>query len=311
VNLAASLEGPAGAPVLVLGNSLGTSCAVWEPQLAAFRRRFRVLQYEHRGHGDAAGPGRSPAPPGPYSIAALGADVLALLDSRGIDKVLYCGISLGGMVGMWLAAHAPERITALGLCCTSAYLPAADLWADRAALARSGDMSGLAGQVVGRWFPPCFQASRPQVTAAFAAVLASTEPEGYAGCCEAVAAMDLRPDLGSITAPTLMISAVEDPATPPWHGALIASGIAGARFSVVRGGAHLANVSVPGEITARLLDHLRAAAGAPADTAGAPVSAGLAGHRPRVQRVLGAPAAGPRRGGPSRRQQRAPDDAGH
>jgi 3-oxoadipate enol-lactonase len=278
VRLAASLEGPAGAPVLVLGNSLGTSCAVWEPQRAVLRRHFRLLRYEHRGHGSAASaaaagtesgagatgegasPGRSPALPGPYTIAELGADVLALLDSRGIGRAMYCGASLGGMIGMWLAASAPERITALGLCCTSANLPPADLWAGRAGQARSGEMGALAGQIVGRWFTPAFQAREPEVPAAFAAVLRATDPEGYAACCEAIAAMDLRPVLARITAPTLVISAAEDPATPPWHGAVIASGISGARLAVIRGAAHLANVSVPGQVTDALLDHLRDAA---------------------------------------------------
>src|ERR1039458_6656177 len=177
---------PAGAPFRVLGNSLGTSCAVWEPQRAVLPRHFRLLRYEHRGHGSAASaaaagtesgagatgegasPGRSPALPGPYTIAELGADVLALLDSRGIGRAMYCGASLGGMIGMWLAASAPERITALGLCCTSANLPPADLWAGRAGQARSGEMGALAGQIVGRWFTPAFQARGAEVPAACA-----------------------------------------------------------------------------------------------------------------------------------------------
>ena len=135
VRLAATLEGPAGAPVVVLGNSLGTTGEVWEPQAAAMGERFRLLRFEHRGHGG------SPAPPGPYTIGELGADVLRLLDGFGVQTASYCGISLGGMIGMWLAAHAPERIGALGLCCTSAYLPPAGFWTGRAAQARAAGMA--------------------------------------------------------------------------------------------------------------------------------------------------------------------------
>jgi len=250
VPLVSSLEGPPGAPVVVLGNSLGTTRAVWEPQQALLRRHFRLLRYEHRGHDG------SPAPAGPYTIGQLGADVLALLDGYGIERAAYCGISLGGMIGLWLAANAPGRIAALGLCCTSAYLPT-PLWAERARQVRSAGMGAIAQQVViGRWFTPLFGATQPSVPASFVAQVQATDPEGYAGCCEAIAAMDLRPSLTSIMAPTLVIAGAEDPATPPWHGAVIASGIAGARLHVVRGAAHLANVSHSGEVSSALLGFL-------------------------------------------------------
>ncbi len=246
------MEGPATAPVLVLGNSLGTSRSVWEPQRAAFRRHFRLLRYEYPGHGG------SPAPAGPYTIDELGAGVLALLDAHGIERARYCGISLGGMIGMWLAAHAPERVAALGLCCTSAYLPPASGWTARAEQVRRHGMSSITEQSIGRWFTPLLRAREPAVPAAFAAQLEATDPEGYAGCCEAIAAMDLRPALASITAPTLVIAAADDPATPPAHGAVIASGIAGARLVVVREAAHLANVSAAGQVGYALLSALLA-----------------------------------------------------
>src|SRR5215467_6889540 len=148
VELSARMSGPAGAPVLVLGNSLGTTMELWEPQLEGLGRRFRLLRYEHRGHGG------SPAPPGPYAISDLGADVLALLDARAIGTARYCGVSLGGMVGMWLAANAPGRIEALALCSTSPYLPPAEFWRDRAARVRADGMASISRQVVTRWFPP-------------------------------------------------------------------------------------------------------------------------------------------------------------
>ena len=250
VRLAATLEGPAGAPVVVLGNSLGTTGEVWAPQAAVLAERFRLLRFEHRGHGG------SPAPPGPYTIDELGADVIALLDGFGVQTASYCGISLGGMIGMWLAAHAPERIGALGLCCTSAYLPPAGFWTGRAVQARAAGMASLAEPVVGRWFTPAFRARDPATVARFVTTVAGVDPEGYAGCCEAIAAMDQLSSLGRISAPTLVIAGAEDPATPPWHGARIASAVGRSRLRVIRGGSHLANISQPGEVTAALLAHL-------------------------------------------------------
>jgi 3-oxoadipate enol-lactonase len=255
VRLAASLEGPAGAPVLVLGNSLGTSTHLWDQQVPALQTRFRLLRYEHRGHGPAGGT-FSPAPPGPYEISELGADVLALLDRHGLDRVLYCGLSLGGMIGMWLAATVPDRVERLVLCCTSARFPSAAMWTERAALVRAEGTAAVAAQLAGRWFTPAFTAAEPDVPAAYAAELGGMVPEGYAGCCDAIGAMDLRPLLPAIAAPTLVLAGEQDPATPPWHGAVIASGIPGARLTVVRGAAHLACVSNAGEVTAALVRHL-------------------------------------------------------
>jgi 3-oxoadipate enol-lactonase len=248
--LVASLAGPAGAPVVVLGNSMGTTREVWEPQVEVLGERFRLLRFEHRGHGG------SPAPPGPYTVGELAADVVRLLDDFGLETVSYCGISLGGMIGIWLAAHVPERIGALALCCTSAYLPPAQMWESRAAQARAAGLASISGQVVGRWFTPAFAGRYPVTVARFTAALEGVDPEGYAGCCEAIAAMDLRSSLGRISAPVLVIAGAEDPATPPWHGARIASGVGRSRLRVIRGGAHLANVSQPGEVAAALLAHL-------------------------------------------------------
>ena len=273
VRLAASLDGPRRGPVLVLGNSLGTTREIWDPQLLALGDSFRLLRYEHRGHGG------SPALPGPYALADLGADVLRLLDDFGIDHASYCGISLGGMIGMWLAANAPDRIDVLGLCCTSAYLPPAPGWADRAARVRREGMASIAGQVVARWFTPAFRDREPAIPAAFTAALEGVDPEGYAGCCEAIAAMDLRASLAAIAAPTLVIAGADDPSTPPWHGAVIARGIRNSRLAVVRGAAHLANVSSPGEITAALRAHLVTAP-----------AAGRAGWSAAIPRAVDLPA---------------------
>jgi 3-oxoadipate enol-lactonase len=251
----ASLDGPHGAPVLVLGNSLGTSRAVWDRQAAALGSRFRLLRFELPGHGGA------PSPAGPYTIAQLGAAVLGLLDRYEVDLAAYCGISLGGMIGMWLAASAPERISALGLVCTSAHMPPASGWSDRIDLVRSAGMASVSAASISRWFTPAFTGREPAVIAAFTADLEHTEVEGYAGCCAAIGAMDLRGLLASITAPTLVIAGAEDPSTPPAHGAAIASAIPGARLQVIRGAAHLASVCAPAEVAHALLSHLRPAAG--------------------------------------------------
>jgi 3-oxoadipate enol-lactonase len=244
------LSGRPGAPVLVLGNSLGTTGELWQPQLPAFEEHFRVLRYEHRGHGG------SPAPAGRYTVDDLGTDLLALLDRLGLDRVSYCGVSLGGMLGMWLAAHAPGRVDRLVLCCTSAHFDSPDPWLERAGRVRRDGTRSVAGQVVPRWFTPPFVTAHPEAVRRFEDTLSGCDPQGYAGCCEAIAAMDLRPVLPAVTAATVVIAGGADPATPPEHGRVIADAIAGARLHVVPDAAHLANVERPAEVTAIMVEHL-------------------------------------------------------
>jgi 3-oxoadipate enol-lactonase len=250
------LDGPDGAPVLMLSNSLGTALAMWDDQLPALADHFRVLRYDQRGHG------RTPAPPGPYTIAELGRDALELLDRLGLDRVSFCGTSLGGMTGMWLAINAPERIDRLGLCCTSAYLPPREMWTERAATVRAHGVEAVVDAQLERWFTPSLAERRPQAVDRTRRVLLETPPEGYAGCCEAIASHDLRHELGSIRAPTLVLAADDDPATPPAHGRLIADAIDGARFVVLERARHLAVVELPEESARELLAHLTAGAAA-------------------------------------------------
>ena len=213
--------------MLVLSNSLGTTLEMWDPQLPALTERFRVVRYDRRGHG------RSPVPPGPYTIDDLGGDVLALLDRLELERVSFCGLSIGGAVGMWLAAEAPERIDRLVLCCTKALFAPPEQWTERAATVRAGGVATVSEATLGRWFTPAFHTARPDVVERFRAMLVGTPPEGYAGCCEALAGTDLRARLGVISAPTLVITGEHDPVAPPPEGEELAAAIPGARHVVV------------------------------------------------------------------------------
>jgi len=245
------LEGPPGAgEVVVLSNSLGAALAMWDPQAAALAEGLRVLRYDMRGHG------RSPVPEPPYSLADLGGDLIALLDRLGIERASLGGVSLGGMVSMWVAAHAPERVERLVLCSTSARLGPPEAWAQRAAVVRASGMQAVADTVVARWFTPVFAAAHPEVVAPIRAQLAATPAAGYAACCEVVGAMDLRADLAAIRAQTLVIAAAGDPSTPPEHARAIAAGIAGARLVVLPDGAHLVNLETPEPVTALIRAHV-------------------------------------------------------
>ncbi len=248
-NVFSTATGPADAPVVVLSNSLGATFAMWDAQMP-WLRRFRVIRYDNRGHG------RSPVPPGPCSIDDLAADVVALLDRHGVARASFCGLSLGGMVGMRLATIAPERVERLVLCCTSAQLGPPEGWYDRARLVRSEGTAAVADAVVGRWFTEAFRSTRPDAVAAFRAMIASTTVEGYASCCEAIAAMDQLDAIAAIRAPTLVIAASDDPATPVAHGQAIVERIPGARMVVIDDAAHLANVERPGAVSTAILAHL-------------------------------------------------------
>jgi 3-oxoadipate enol-lactonase/4-carboxymuconolactone decarboxylase len=243
-------DGPEGAPVVVLGNSLGTTMELWDRQLGALTERFRVLRYDTRGHGG------SPVPDGPYTIDDIGADALALLDRLGLERVLWCGVSLGGMTGMWLASRAPERIERLVLCCTSANIAPASQWAERAALVRAEGTGAAVEGALERWFSPEFRAADPAVTGQIAETLAATPAEGYAGCCEAIGALDLRAELPAVRAPTLVIAGGEDPITPPAHARVIRDAIPGATLTVVAGARHLANIEAHEAVTRAIVDHL-------------------------------------------------------
>ena len=245
-------DGPSKAQVLALPSSLGTTTKLWDANVPAWSETFRVLRYDQRGHGG------SDVPPAPYSIEDLGRDFIALLDELGIDRVSFCGLSLGGATAMWLAVHAPERIDRLVLACTSPRFGESQGWLDRAAIVRENGLEAIADTVLERWFTPRLGREQPRVVARFRELFVRTSPEGYAGCCEALAAWDFRHALGQIEAPTLVIAGAEDTATPSDHAQLLADRIPKARLVVLPGAAHLGNVERSHAFSSLVTEHLAA-----------------------------------------------------
>jgi 3-oxoadipate enol-lactonase len=253
MKLGYSLDGDPAAPVLVLSGSLGSTLAMWEPQVAAFGEHFAVLRFDHPGHGKSAPAER------PLAIDDLGAAAVALLDELELERVSFCGLSLGGMIGMWLGAQAPERIERLALCCTSARLGPREFWEERAALVRRDGMAAVAGTVVGRWFTRSFHEARPDLVEIHREMLLAADPESYARCCEAIRDLDLRRDLSRIAAPTVVVAGAEDPSTPVEQNEAVADAIAGAHLVVIPDAAHLANVQQPRAFNDAVLEHVAVA----------------------------------------------------
>lgn len=245
----ACVEGPADAPVLVLSNSLGTHLGLWDGQLSALTTRFRVLRYDTRGHGS------SPLTTPSLSMAMLGGDVLALLDSLKIERAHFCGLSMGGMTGMWLGVHAPERIDRLVLANTAPRIGTADIWNARIAAVRQGGMGAIADAVLERWFSAGFRARAPDAVGRIAAMLTATPSEGYRACCAAIRDTDLWPAVAAIRSPTLVIAGRHDVATPAAEGRKLAERIAGARYVEIDA-AHISNVEAADRFTAELLGFL-------------------------------------------------------
>ena len=236
--LAYRFDGPEQAPILLLSNSLGTDMNMWGPQMAAWTRQFRVLRYDQRGHG------RSAAPDGGYSMDRLGRDVIELLDALDVGTVDFCGLSLGGMTGQWIAIREPARLRKLVLANTSAFMGPPANWDARISMVLEQGMAPLAQASVERWFTQSFATSEPEAIAPIAAMLQATDPRGYAGCCAAIRDMDMRRLIRLIETPTLIIGGSQDPATPPPHSEALARGIRNAELTMVAA-AHLSNVELP------------------------------------------------------------------
>lgn len=246
------LDGPADAPVLVLSNSLGTDLHMWDAQVAAWSEHFRVLRYDTRGHGESL------VTDGPYSIEQLGGDVLALLDALDIEKAHFVGLSMGGLIGQWLAINAGNRLLSLTLCNTAAKIGSDEVWNTRIDTVLKGGrqaMGDLRDASIARWFTPAFAAAEPEQAQRICQMLAQTSPAGYAANCGAVRDADLRDQLNHIQVPTLIVAGTADAVTTPEHGRFMQAGILGAEY-IEFPAAHLSNVEIGAPFSRRVLDFL-------------------------------------------------------
>jgi len=236
------LAGPASTPALVFSNSLGATLGMWDPQMPALRKQFRVLRYDTRGHG------QSSVTPGPYAIEQLGHDVLALLDKLQLDRVHFCGLSMGGQTGMWLGLNAPTRLHKLILCDTAAKIGTPEIWNSRIEAVRKGGTKSISTAVMERWFSATFRANSSEVVASIKLVFESLNPDGYIANCAAIRDFDAREAIAAITVPTLVIAGTHDVATTPADGRYLADRIAGAHY-VELNAAHLSNIEDPERFT--------------------------------------------------------------
>lgn len=245
VRLHYELSGPAGAPVLLFSNSLGTNLNMWEAQRAALEKDFRILRYDKRGHGTSS------VPPAPYKLDQLGQDVLGLLDGLQLDRVNFCGLSIGGLTGMWLAIYAPQRLRKLVLCNTGARIGSVEMWNARIESVRKGGTKSLAPAAVERFFSPEFRARSPQAVATAQSVLSEIATEGYIGCCAALRDADLRERIAGIHVSTLVITGSKDNATPPSLGQELRDHIPAAQY-VELPAAHLSAIEAAVEFNAAM-----------------------------------------------------------
>lgn len=250
-------DGDASRPVLMLSNSLGSTLDMWDLQMPRLREHFRVLRYDNRGHG------ASDVPAGPYSMERIARDAQELIEGLRLPSVVFCGLSLGGMVGIWLGANAPHLVTRAVLANTSAYFGQPDIWNQRIALIGAEGMHAAAGGIIQRWLTPNFIERNPAMTAKVLAMIAGIPPTGYMATAAAVRDMDQRASLAAVTMPVLVIAGALDPATPPAMGEAIADAIPSARLAILDA-AHMSNVELPEEFTKLLLAFLRQCEPSPA-----------------------------------------------
>ncbi len=243
------VDGPAGAPWLAFAHALGTDLSLWAPQLAPLTRRFRVLRYDARGHG------QSDTPKGEYSLAQLGGDVLALFDALSVERAHVCGISLGGLTAQWLGVHAPERVAQLVLANTAARIGSHTSWSERIETVRREGLAPLAESALTRWFTAEFRAREPELTADLRERLLATDPAGYIGCCAALREADLSASVAEIAAETLVIVGAHDPVTTRADGEALVARIPRARLLELPA-AHLSNVGAAAAFTSALTDFL-------------------------------------------------------
>ena len=233
-------DGDPHKPAIIFSNSLGTDHSMWDGQLEALRREFYLIRYDTRGHG------LTNAPKGPYSIEQLGKDVISLLDYLSIDKAFFCGISMGGLIGQWLAIHAPKRIEALVVANTASKIGNEQAWNERAALVRKEGLHGVAESAPSRWFTPEFYGSNRSGVNELLINLKNMNPEGYASCCEALANEDLRGEVSKINVPVLIISGDKDPVTTLEDARVMQSEIQGSQITSLAA-SHISNIEAESE----------------------------------------------------------------
>jgi 3-oxoadipate enol-lactonase len=238
ITINCQVDGPEDAPILAFSNSLATSLAMWDGQAEAFAGKYRVLRYDNRGHGG------TPPVAGPYTIEMVARDFVGVLDALGIERVSFCGLSMGGMVGQWLGINAPHRVDRLVLSNTTSYFPNKEMWRERIEMAEKDGIGAIAEASITRWFTPEYVADNRNAAIIESArdFIMKTTREGYLGCCVAIRDMDFRSELGRIEVPTLVIIGEQDPATLPEYGEIIANGIPGAHSVTIKQAAHLSNI---------------------------------------------------------------------
>lgn len=233
-------DGDPHKPAIMFSNSLGTDHSMWDGQLEILRRDFYLIRYDTRGHGLTS------APKGPYTIEQLASDVLGLLDHLSIDKAMFCGISMGGLIGQWLAVHAPQRIEALVIANTAPKIGTEPAWTERAALVRKQGLNAIAESAPSRWFTPEFFGLYPKSVNELLVNLKNMSPEGYASCCEALANQDLREHISKIEIPTLNICGTKDPVTTLSDAQFIQSQIPHAQLREIPA-SHISNIEAEDE----------------------------------------------------------------
>ena len=244
------LDGDQQLPVLVLSNSLTTDLRLWDEQITDFANHFRVLRYDNRGHGGSS------SPSGEYSLDDVAGDALALLDHLEISKASLCGVSLGGMVGMWLGIHAPDRVDKLVLCNTSSNVAPAASWQARIDTVKKDGMASVTEAVLERFLSEHSRTSGSPKIELVTSMLVSCQVDGYAGCCAAIRDMSLTNELSRISNPTIVIAGELDPATPVSHSEVINERIIGSELHVIQGVAHLSNLEKPDEFNETVLGFL-------------------------------------------------------
>jgi 3-oxoadipate enol-lactonase len=244
------VEGPADKPALMLCNSLGTTLHMWDGQMPALLQSFRVVRYDRRGHG------KSGVPAGPYTMEMLGRDALAVLDAANVHKTHWCGLSMGGMVGMWLGAHAPERVDRLILSNTSAWFPDKEIWNGRIKTVQEKGLQSVLQGTMERWFTADFREREPQKVKRIADMFLGTKAEGYIACGQAVRDMDHREIIKTIKAPTMVIAGKQDAGTTVEMAEAIRKSIPGASMTLFDA-AHIANVECQHDYTDAVIGFLQ------------------------------------------------------